>query len=414
MLTRSPPPSGGDARARAREVDLLRYQIDEIDGGRIEDGDEDGRLEAEEDRLAAAAAHRQAAAPRRSAWRSMRAAEGGRPAPSTDLAEASGAAGGRAPLAALDARVRAAMAELSDLATELRSVVETWEDDPERLERGPGPPAALPPAPAQVRATPRARCWPSPSEPGSGWPRSSSEEPAGPGLDAEIAEAPGPSWTTAEAAGGRGPQGRRAPILADQDRGHPAHLGHAVGAFRGRRRRGRGRPTRSTFLLGANPGEPLLPLAKAASGGELARTMLAIRLAITDAPGVMVFDEVDAGVGGDGGHRGRAQRWPDLGRHGQVLVVTHLAQVAAQADHQLGVAQGRAVGPHPLRGHRARQRGPGGRVQPDAVGQPDSDVGTPPRPRAPRRIVTGGYPTVERQDRAVRARVRTTGRSAFR
>ena len=53
------------------------------------------------------------------------------------------------------------------------------------------------------------------------------------------------------------------------------------------------------FLLGANPGEPLMPLATSASGGELARTMLAIRLAVSDAPGVMVFDEVDAGVGGE-------------------------------------------------------------------------------------------------------------------
>ena len=91
-----------------------------------------------------------------------------------------------------------------------------------------------------------------------------------------------------------------------------------------------------TFLLGANPGEPLQPLAKAASGGELARTMLAVRLALTDAPGVMVFDEVDAGVGGAAAAAVGAAL-SDLGRGSQVLVVTHLAQVAAQADHQIEV-----------------------------------------------------------------------------
>ncbi len=90
------------------------------------------------------------------------------------------------------------------------------------------------------------------------------------------------------------------------------------------------------FLLGANPGEPLLPLSKVASGGELARTMLAVRLALTDAPGVLIFDEVDAGVGGSAATAVGAAL-AALGRRSQVLVVTHLAQVAAQADHQLAV-----------------------------------------------------------------------------
>jgi DNA repair protein RecN (Recombination protein N) len=91
-----------------------------------------------------------------------------------------------------------------------------------------------------------------------------------------------------------------------------------------------------TFRLGANPGEPMQPLAKAASGGELSRTMLAIRLAVAEVPGVTVFDEVDAGVGGSAATAVGAAL-ADLGRHGQVLVVTHLAQVAAQADQQLAV-----------------------------------------------------------------------------
>ncbi len=87
------------------------------------------------------------------------------------------------------------------------------------------------------------------------------------------------------------------------------------------------------FTLGANPGEPLLSLAKVASGGELARTMLALRLVAIGGPGTMVFDEVDAGVGGAAALAlGRALA--EVARERQVLVVTHLAQVAAFADQQ--------------------------------------------------------------------------------
>ena len=101
---------------------------------------------------------------------------------------------------------------------------------------------------------------------------------------------------------------------------------------------GRGRRTGRPrgVPAGANPGEPPQPLAKAASGGELARVMLAIRLAITEAAGAMVFDEVDAGVGGAAANAVGAAL-AGLGRHGQVIVVTHLAQVASQADHQFEV-----------------------------------------------------------------------------
>jgi len=90
------------------------------------------------------------------------------------------------------------------------------------------------------------------------------------------------------------------------------------------------------MLFCANPGEPSLPLARVASGGELSRVMLAIKSAgaESDRLPVLVFDEVDAGIGGEAalqvGVRLRA-----LGRRRQVLVVTHLAQVACFADHHL-------------------------------------------------------------------------------
>jgi DNA repair protein RecN (Recombination protein N) len=91
-----------------------------------------------------------------------------------------------------------------------------------------------------------------------------------------------------------------------------------------------------TFLLGANPGEPARPLARVASGGELSRAMLALRVVLSAAPPTLVFDEVDAGIGGEAGTAvGRLMA--DLAPRHQVLCVTHLAQVAAFADAQVVV-----------------------------------------------------------------------------
>ena len=91
-----------------------------------------------------------------------------------------------------------------------------------------------------------------------------------------------------------------------------------------------------TFLLAANAGESARPVAKAASGGELARAMLALRLVCSDAPPTLVFDEVDAGIGGEAG-TAVGRLLGVLGRTHQVLCVTHLAQVAAFADQQVMV-----------------------------------------------------------------------------
>jgi DNA repair protein RecN (Recombination protein N) len=89
-----------------------------------------------------------------------------------------------------------------------------------------------------------------------------------------------------------------------------------------------------SFLMTTNPGTPPQPLAKIASGGELARTMLALRLVLSEAPETLVFDEVDAGVGGATATAvGRALA--DIADDHQVLVVTHLPQVAAFAGNQV-------------------------------------------------------------------------------
>jgi DNA repair protein RecN (Recombination protein N) len=97
---------------------------------------------------------------------------------------------------------------------------------------------------------------------------------------------------------------------------------------------------RVEFLVSANPGEPPKPVARVASGGELSRISLAVQVAAARRRNrsCLVFDEVDAGIGGGVaeivGHKLR-----ELGARGQVLCVTHLAQVASQAHHQHRVAK---------------------------------------------------------------------------
>ena len=94
------------------------------------------------------------------------------------------------------------------------------------------------------------------------------------------------------------------------------------------------------FLVSANTGVEPRPLAKVASGGELSRISLAIQVITAKAAAVptLVFDEVDAGIGGAVAEVvGRKLRL--LGGERQVLCVTHLPQVAAQADHQWSVSK---------------------------------------------------------------------------
>lgn len=110
---------------------------------------------------------------------------------------------------------------------------------------------------------------------------------------------------------------------------------------------------RVEMLLVPHAGAPARPLGKGASGGELSRVMLALEVALAtagagagrtdDGPGTFVFDEVDAGVGGRSAIE-VGRRLAELGRGGQVLVVTHLAQVAAFADTHLVVSKSAADG----------------------------------------------------------------------
>jgi DNA repair protein RecN (Recombination protein N) len=320
---------GGDDRARARQADLLRYQLAEIDAAALSDPGEDAALADEEDRLAEVSAHRHAAA---TALAALDSSDGGGRAVVDLLGTARAALDGRAPLSVLTGRLASVQADASDVASELRRVVETWDDDPERLD--------------EVRA--RRQLLRELS-------RKYGEGPAG--VLAFAAEAR-THLAELDAAEDRAAELRDQLAAAEAEvAAAEAHVGVArrkaapklAAAVEGRLR-GLAMPHARvevtvaesdpgddvTFRLGANPGEAVLPLAKVASGGELARAMLALRLVLTEAPPTMVFDEVDAGVGGEAAEAvGRALA--EVAERHQVLVVTHLAQVAACARQQLGV-----------------------------------------------------------------------------
>jgi DNA repair protein RecN (Recombination protein N) len=94
------------------------------------------------------------------------------------------------------------------------------------------------------------------------------------------------------------------------------------------------------FLFAPNPGEPPKPLRAIASSGEISRVMLAVKsvLAAQDRVALLVFDEIDANVGGEIAHA-VADKMRELGRRHQVLCITHLPQVAAAADSQFVVTK---------------------------------------------------------------------------
>ncbi len=97
---------------------------------------------------------------------------------------------------------------------------------------------------------------------------------------------------------------------------------------------------RVEFMVSPNPGEPLKPLAKIASGGETARLMLALKAILSKADPVstLIFDEIDQGIGGRSGQVVGKKLW-GLARAHQVICVTHLAQIACFADAHFSVAK---------------------------------------------------------------------------
>ncbi|HEY8216606.1 MAG TPA: DNA repair protein RecN [Acidimicrobiia bacterium] len=318
---------GGDARARAREIDLLQFQIGEIADAGVDDTSEDVTLEAEEALLGDAAAHRAALT------EAFEVIDAG----ALDaVGRAVAALANRTPFVALHERLRAAQADLADLERELRLAVETVADDPARLE--------------QVRTRRRllrelTRKYGDTLADVVGFADEARER---------LAELEGFEVRAGELESARAAASARADdtarALSEARHAAAPALAAAVGAHLGDLAMpsarlevlvGPGSPGDEgsddvTYLLAANPGEPARPLARAASGGELARAMLALRLVLTEAPPTLVFDEVDAGIGGEAG-TAVGRLLGDLGGRHQVLCVTHLAQVAAHADAQIVV-----------------------------------------------------------------------------
>lgn len=368
--------AGGGSVGQAREVELLRYQLAELEAAKLVDPGEDEALAAEEEKLARAVAHREAAS------RAYEALMGEEQVLDRLGSVVAGLAGHQ-PLEGLRARLRGLATELADIAAEVRGAAESLEEDPARLvevtarrtllhelcRKYARPGAAL----ADVmtfEAEARSRLAEL-----EGWAERVAQ------LERSVAEA-------------RSVLRGAALELGQVRRGAAGSLGEAVEevlkrlAMPGARFEVRvgGSEVREwgsagpgddaagelgelagddvTFLLAANRGEALLPLSKVASGGELARAMLALRLVLSglsgavtqdpagrgraepqlglggpgDAARTLVFDEVDAGIGGEAAVAvGRALA--ALGRRHQVIVVTHLAQVAAFADVQVGVTK---------------------------------------------------------------------------
>ena len=318
---------GGDEQSRAREVDLLRYQLAEISNAVIVDAEESEALARECDLLADAEAHRDA----------LNAAYVALEGPVEDgLGIAVSALDGRAPFAGIVTRMRALQAEAQDVARDTRVASEDVVVDPDRL-------AALQARRAVLRELTRKY-----------GPTLADVIAYGVDVNARLAELESHDVRAADLeAARRGAHGRAdqaAAALSELRREAAAPLAAAVTA----RLRELAMPQANftvdvqpgepgedgtdlvAFVLAPNPGEPPRPLARAASGGELARAMLALRLVLSEAPPTLVFDEVDAGIGGEAGASvGRALA--TLGGVHQVFCVTHLAQVAAFADAHIAV-----------------------------------------------------------------------------
>lgn len=318
---------GGDERARAREIDLLRFQVEELTSAALTDPDEDERLDLDESALADAVAHQSAAAAAVAALNDEAGA-------ADRLGVAITALAGRVPFALHEARLRALASEVADVASEVRTAGEQISDDPVRLD-------ALR-ARRQLLHDLRRKYGSSlgevisfASDAGARLAELEQHDLRAAELDERRAAAL--AEMAAQAAAVAKARRAAAPHLAVEVQAHladlampRAHVDIAVA--------GDDPADDVTFELAANPGAPPLPLAKVTSGGELARTMLALRLVLTAGPPTLVFDEVDAGVGGEAAVAvGRSLA--ALGGEHQVLVVTHLPQVAAFAHAHVRVTK---------------------------------------------------------------------------
>ena len=321
---------GGDEKSRVREIDLLQFQCDEIESSRITNPDEDLQLSQEEDKLTDVVRHQESL----QKIVSLLSDDG---AVVDLLGEAVSAMAPVNSLPALSERLRSLVAEAKDISDTVRDAAEGSEQDPARLE--------------EIRLR-----------------RQSLRD---------LQRKYGDSLSDVMAFGAEARE-RLNELLGYAERvnelekeksvalRHLAKCQKEVGNARRavapklasavqKRLRQLALPNATVqvavgdidsdpagesvvFMLAANPGSAPQPIAKVASGGELARVMLALRLVLTGDPATMVFDEVDAGIGGEAAVA-VATALRELGNDHQVIAVTHLAQVAASAHGQVAVSK---------------------------------------------------------------------------
>ena len=328
------------AGTRDRDLDLLAFEIEEIEA-LGPDEHEERSLAAERERLrqvdglrAAAASGGEAIAPEdpeRSGAAAL-LAEAERPADAV--------AGADPALDALVERVRALRIEAEDLGGEFRGYLDGLDSDPERLheieerldcyervKRKHGGTVA-----AVLEHAERCR---------ADRDRLESAEVALERAAAELSEA----TAEREALAAKLSKGRRkaAPRLAERVREELAALAMEGASFsvelEPREDIGPSGAERVELLLAPNPGVPAAPVRESASGGELSRVMLALMTAAGEGgTTTLVFDEVDAGVGGQTA-RAVAERLRSLASTRQVLCITHLPQIAALAERHFRIAK---------------------------------------------------------------------------
>lgn len=317
---------GGDDRMRAREIDLLRFQVNEIIESALQGADEDEQLSREEDVLADAVNYREAL------WKAV-ASLSEESGATDNLGNAVSALSNKEPFAGFVSRLKALQSELEDLSADIRDEADSIEENPSRLD--------------EVRSRRQLLV--------------DLRRKYGDSLEEVIAFGEESAARLAELESFEA----RAATL-DQERAVAVRKLEAAQAVVGKARRDGAEPLAQqvqknlrtlamahavidvsvgqdpgddvVFLLAANPGSPVMPLTKVASGGELARTMLALRLVLSSGPNTLVFDEVDAGIGGEAAVA-VAQALAALGVRHQVLVVTHLPQVAAAGHTHIQVSK---------------------------------------------------------------------------
>jgi DNA repair protein RecN (Recombination protein N) len=314
------------SEARLREVEFLRYQVSELESAGY-DPQELTDLSRERDRLRNVTDLLQATAAATAAL-SPEDGTGAVDAVGRAASELETASGYDDSLSGLLKRLGGLSAELDDVLYELRSYVDELEADPNRLE-------AVEDRLAAMRALERkygdVEGYLQKSRDRLSRLENLDEETAG--LEKRLAE--GERRLEVIAAALRSGREAAAERLSGKVRKNLEDLNLGKTTFRAElvsTEPGPSGTERVEFMIQPNPGEPELPVRRYASGGELSRIMLAIRLAQERVePGATyIFDEVDAGIGGETATAVGA-KLRELGDSNQVLTITHLPQIASEA-----------------------------------------------------------------------------------